>query len=346
MSAATASGAASSALQRVSFDELFATFKVALTRAGFSDEQSTRCARIFAENTRDGIHSHGVNRFPGFVDLIRRGLVDVTAVPEAIWRFGAFERWDGNHGAGVLNASFSMGRAIELARAHGIGCVALRNTNHWMRAGTYGLQAADAGCLGICWTNTQPLMPPWGGKDAKLGNNPIVLCVPSTKGHVLLDIAMSQFSLGRLLITEKTGARLPVPGGFDEHGNLTDEPGAILRSRRPLPIGYWKGSGLALLLDCFASLLSLGRATCEIDRDPVESGMSQCFIAIDLAKAGCLGEDEIIVGRILDDLRSATPAVAGKPVRVPGEGVAAKRRASESEGIWIASDLWQKVKEL
>jgi 3-dehydro-L-gulonate 2-dehydrogenase len=118
------------------------------------------------------------------------------------------------------------------AFVHGVGCIALRNTNHWMRAGTYGLQAADAGCLGICWTNTQPLMPPWGGKDAKLGNNPIVPCVPRKEGHILLDTAMSQFSLGRLSITEKAGERLPVPEGFDTRGNLTDEPGAIVRSQR------------------------------------------------------------------------------------------------------------------
>src|SRR5689334_357120 len=146
MAAIASSVAAPSTRVRVSFDELVTAFKEVLVRAGFSEVRGTQCARIFAENTRDGVHSHGVNRFPGFVDLIRRGLVDVAAVPEAVWQFGAFERWDGKRGPGVLNASWCMERAIELARVHAIGWVALRNTNHWMRAGTYALQAADAGC--------------------------------------------------------------------------------------------------------------------------------------------------------------------------------------------------------
>ena len=76
------------------------------------------------------------------------------------------ERWDGQRGFGPLNARHAMARAVELAHQFGIGMVALGNNNHWMRGGTYGWQAADAGCIGICWSNTCPNMPAWGARCA------------------------------------------------------------------------------------------------------------------------------------------------------------------------------------
>ena len=81
-----------------------------------------------------------------------------------------------------------MQRAIALAKENNIGCVTVKNTNHWMRGGTYGWQAADAECIGICITNAIATMPPWGGIKPRLGNNPLVIAVPRTEGHVVLDM--------------------------------------------------------------------------------------------------------------------------------------------------------------
>src|SRR6185436_16037737 len=131
-------------------------------------------------------------------ETIKNGIVDIHAAPELIGSHGAIEQWDGRRGVGNLNAHASMSRAISLARADGIGCVALRNTNHWMRGGNYGWQAVEAGVIGICWTNTMPNLPPWGASEPSLGNNPLVIGVPRTNGHVVLDMAMSQFSYGTL----------------------------------------------------------------------------------------------------------------------------------------------------
>ena len=127
--------------------------------------------------------------------------------------------------------------------------------------GTYGWQAADAGLIGICWTNTMPNLPPWGGAERVIGNNPLIIGVPRTSGPVVLDMAMSQFSYGALESYRKRGEMLPVDGGFDSDGNLTRDPGAIEKSWRPLPMGYWKGSGLAVVLDMMAAMMTLGQAT-------------------------------------------------------------------------------------
>jgi len=129
-------------MNRISFEKVQDTLAGVLQRLGFSIDRAQACARLFAETTCDGVYTHGVNRFPRFVATIRDGSVDPQAEPRRMAGFGALERWDGSKGPGNLNAWAAMDRAMALSRTHGLGCVALGNTNHWMRGGTYGWQAA------------------------------------------------------------------------------------------------------------------------------------------------------------------------------------------------------------
>src|SRR5258706_9890231 len=126
---------------RVAYEELYGSLLGVLLKEGFEQERAQLCARLFADASRDGVASHGLNRFPRFIGTIRNGLVDIQARPELLESYGALERWDGRRGVGNLNAYTCMARAIELCFKHGVGCVALANTNHWMRAGNYGWQA-------------------------------------------------------------------------------------------------------------------------------------------------------------------------------------------------------------
>ena len=103
---------------------------------------------------------------------------------------------------------------MELASIYGIGCVGLQNTNHWMRGGSYGWRAAEKGKLFIGWTNTMPNMPPWGGSEPTLGNNPFVLAIPREEGHLVLDMAMSQYSYEKLEWHMRSGTDLPEYGGI------------------------------------------------------------------------------------------------------------------------------------
>src|SRR5438270_13517370 len=183
---------------RIPYDELRDFLAAILERLGFTPERAHLCASLFADASLDGVDSHGINRFPRFVRAVRNGVVNLNAKPELVARFGGLERWDGHRGVGNLNARQCMDRAIALCREHGIACVALANTNHWMRGGAYGWQAAEAGIIGICWTNTMPNVPPWGSAEARIGNNPFIVAVPRKEGHVVLDMATSQFSYGAL----------------------------------------------------------------------------------------------------------------------------------------------------
>jgi len=328
---------------QIPFEKLKSEFKRVLLSLHFDEEHAEKSATIFAENSRDGIYTHGLNRFPTFVQYVKDGLIVPNAKPTRTGGFDAIEQWDGHLGAGILNASFCMNRAINLGHQYSIGCVAIRNTNHWMRGGTYGWQAADAGLIGICFTNTIANMPPWGGIDARLGNNPLVIAVPRKGGHIVLDMAISQYSFGKLNLYKSKNEQLPLPGGYDKDGNLTTDPGEIIDSLRPLPIGFWKGSGLSLVLDLLATALSQGRSTGDVTNGGSESGVSQVFICIK-ADAG-IQTDELIKN-ILDYTKSSRTEGEGKEILYPGENTLRTRRKSLAEGVWVDEKIWETVTQL
>ena len=330
----------------VGFEEMQHTFRQALVKTGFTPERASRLADIMAQNSLDGVVSHGWNRFLTLIQQIEKGYIQIDAEPECIASFGAWEQWDGKLGPGPLNATAAAMRAMELSREHGMGCVGLRNTNHWMRAGTYGQMAAKAGFAMICWTNAKPMMPPYGSKDVRLGNNPLVFAVPRKDGPVVLDIAMSQFSFGRMEVIERRGEQLPVPGGYDQDGQLTQDPTVILESGRALPIGYWKGSGLALLLDMTAALISGGQATYQIGQQEAEYNISQVFIAFDVSQPAGAAWVEQQVQQIITDLQRSDPVETGGEILFPGERVLRTRRENLANGIPVDETVWQQILNL
>jgi 3-dehydro-L-gulonate 2-dehydrogenase len=331
---------------RLSFDSIVSELSRVLTALGFAEERARECAALFTETQLDGVTSHGLNRFPRFVRQIKTGHVRPDAAPVALARFGPWEQWDGQLGPGNLNATAATARAIELSRDHGLGLVALRNTNHWMRGGTYGWQAARAGFAFIGWTNTTPNMPPWGAVDSKLGNNPLIVAVPRGEAPVVLDVAMSQFSYGKMERLQLRGEQLPYAGGYDADGELTTDPGAILATWRALPIGYWKGAGLALVMDLLAALLASGQTTREIGQQSEEYGLSQIFFVLDVTRPAGAQAVEHVVSAVVDDLHSATPADATTGVRYPGEGVLHTRQENRRLGIPVDEPVWAEIQRL
>ncbi len=332
---------------RVPYDDLYAALREAMLRLGMTEERAAVCARLFAETTRDGVYTHGLNRFPRFAESVANGTVDVNAEPTKTAGFGGLERWDGHRGVGNLNALACMERAIALATQNGIGGVALANTNHWMRGGTYGWQAADQGLFAICWTNTLANLPAWGASTPTVGNNPLVIAVPRPDGHVVLDMAMSQFSYGTLAAYSKRGQPLPVDGGFDRAGNLTRDAAAIEASQRALPVGYWKGSGLSLVLDMLGAMLSGGWATHEIPLEPArETGLSQIFLAIDPGSIGSAYELTKIADGIVGSLHEVTRVDPAKPVRYPGEETLRLREENLRLGVPVDPEIWNQINAL
>lgn len=332
---------------RVKYEDLLQLFQNILESRGFGPDHAHSAAEVFARNSLDGVYSHGVNRFPRLVGYLDKGEIDVAALADCEASMGAIERWNGHRGFGPLNAKLAMDRACELAKEYGVGVVALANNNHWMRGGSYGWQAADHDCIGICWSNTMPNMPAWGGKDRKIGNNPFIMAIPRSNGeHVVIDCAVSQFSYGKIEEAKLKGQQLPVPGGYDTEGNLTTDPAEIEKTWRVLPMGYWKGSGISIALDLIATVLTNGNSVAKIGTFEDEVGLSQVMIAIDPARFNTAEETDQIVAEILADIKSSEPIKADGTVYYPGEMELLTRKENLEQGIPVIDEVWETLNSL
>lgn len=333
---------------RITIDEFREVLYQKLIKHGAPEDEAKKTADIFALNAADGVISHSILRVWRLVSHYDCGLIVPGRMPLFVSGTGAVARYDGNGTSGVLSASFCMEKACELADSFGIGLVALRNANHWMRGGYYGHLAADRGKVAICWTNTRANLPSWGSKVSNIGNNPFVMAVPGKDGrHLVLDSAMAQFSNGKLEVMRRAGKLLPVDGGYDEEGNLTKVPGDIEKTRRPIPMGFWKGSSMSILLDACAAILSDGLNTDSIERKMQkdktdEAYMCQIFIAIDPKALGECRLEEIEAA-IMDSVHNAAPVKEGSPSRCPGERVFRDRETALKEGITVPAESWKQI---
>jgi 3-dehydro-L-gulonate 2-dehydrogenase len=328
---------------RIPYDKMNSEFLRILLKFGFSNDKAEKCAEIFTTNSLEGVYSHGVNRFSRFVKNVKNGFIYPEAVPSIVHKAGSLEQWNGNLGPGPLNAMFATDRAIELAKENGIGLVALANTNHWMRAGAYGWHAARKGFVFIGWTNTCANMPAWGAKDPRLGNNPLVMAIPYNEEAIVLDFAMSQYSYGKMGSLKKEDKQLPYPGGYNEKGELTTDPGDVLKSWRALPIGFWKGASLSLVLDIMAAILSGGLSTHQIESCDSESGLSQVFIAINIRNLKNFPVMDNSILQIIEDLKKSDPENESVKIRYPGENTSSVRNDNLKNGIPVMKDIWDKI---
>ncbi|HEY2454851.1 MAG TPA: 3-dehydro-L-gulonate 2-dehydrogenase [Scandinavium sp.] len=331
---------------KVTFEQLKAAFERILLARNLKPETAAACADMFARTTESGVYSHGINRFPRFIQQLDNGDIVPDAEPVPVIRLGAIEQWDAGRAIGNLTAKKMMDRAISLASDHGIGLVALRNANHWMRGGSYGWQAAEQGYVGICWTNSIAVMPPWGAKECRIGTNPLIVAIPGNP-ITMVDMSMSMFSYGMLEVNRLAGRELPVDGGFDDDGNLTKDPAIVEKNRRILPMGYWKGSGLSVVLDMIATLLSNGASVAEVTEDNSdEYGVSQIFIAIEVDRLIDAPTRDAKLQRIMDFITTAERNDEDVAIRLPGHEFTQMQANNRRDGITVDDSVWAKIQSL
>lgn len=235
---------------------------------------------------------------------------------------------------------------MEIADQFGIGVVALKNANHWMRGGDYGWQAAEKGYIGICWTNSIAVMPPWGAKECRIGTNPLIIAVP-TNPITMVDMSCSMYSYGMLEVHRLAGQQTFVDAGFDDEGNLTRDPGTVEKNRRLLPMGFWKGSGLSIVLDMIATILSNGLSVAEVTEEKDdEYCVSQIFIAIEVDRLIDGKTKDEKLNKIMDYVKTAERVDADVAIRLPGHKFAAVRAENKIHGIPVDDSVWEKIKSL
>ncbi len=301
----------------------------------FDNGKASRLALLFTEAEFDGIKTHGLKRFPRFIDEIKNGWIKPANEPEIEFQSDAWRVINGHQAAGPLNAVFALENAMSLARNHAVGLVGLNNTNHWLRPGYYAKLATHENLALICWTNTIPNMKAHGGEAATLGNNPIVFGLPAEPDPIILDTALSQFSYGKIQDFMESGEPLPVPGGYDSAGEPSRDAKLIFESLSASAIGWWKGAGLSIMLDLMAALLCKGQSVNEIGRRPGEQDVSQVFIAVDIKRLWANDYSQR-----MNELREQLISAG---LHLPGQTLAATRKKHEQHGVTVDADTWQAV---
>jgi 3-dehydro-L-gulonate 2-dehydrogenase len=171
--------------------------------------------------------------------------------------------------------------------------------------------------------------------------------VPQSSGaHVVVDCALSQFSYGKLEEAKLAGREMPLPCGYDDDDELTCDPEPVMRNLRLAPMGYWKGSGISVLLDLIATVLTNANSVAKIATFGEEVGLSQIMIAIDPGKFNTEAITDDIVMALKEDIHASEPLNDGPPVRYPGERDIRTRRQNLEKGIPVNDEVWARLQRL
>jgi LDH2 family malate/lactate/ureidoglycolate dehydrogenase len=203
-----------------------------------------------------GVDTHGIARLPGYLDRLRRGLINARPALLAQRVTAVAASLDGQDGFGFVAGMRAIEEAMAMARESGVGVVAVRRSTHFGMAASYVLPAIEAGFVALVFSNASPAMPPWGGREGLLGTNPFAAGAPGGRlGPYLLDMSPAVAARGKIRRAQRRGETIPLGYALDAHGRPTTDPAAALAGV-VLPIGGYKGSGLSMLMDIFGGLIS------------------------------------------------------------------------------------------
>jgi len=311
-------------------------FAAGLLRAGgFTAAQAPAVAELLVWADLRGMASHGVLRIPRYVEMVETGLIDPAAEPRTLRSVGALRLMEAGRAPGAVAMRAAMEAAVEAARGHGVGWCAARNITHAGAVGYFALMAARAGLVGIVMTASGPLMAYHGAAGSALSTNPIACAAPSAGGDpVLLDMATSAVSLGRIAAARDAGREIPPDWGVDAQGRPTTDPAAV---ETLLPMAGPKGSGLSLMVEVLCSLSVANPVIAPALAGTAKGRMNGLAIALD--PAALSGEDGFAdeVRTLGEAIHALPPAPGVEAVLLPGErgfATAARRRA---EGVPLAA---------
>ena len=323
--------------------ELSALATAALEGMGLAPRDAADSARILVLADLFGLSTHGVSRIASYGERVDLGGISALAQVRVEKVAPAVARVDGANGLGPLVGMRALEAAMDLARDCGVGMAFARASNHFGPISPYGFIAAQAGFATMIGSNATTTIAPWGGGDARLGNNPLGFGVPQPGGPpFLLDMAMSVAARAKIRGAAARGEPIPATWATDAAGRPTTDAKAALDGFLQ-PVGGHKGYGLALVVDLFAGLLSGAGFLTHVSSwsvDPEKpQDLGHFFIALDTTK---LGAAEWLAGRMADFraiLHASPPADPATPVVVPGEIELARMARLRAEGIPLPRDV-------
>jgi LDH2 family malate/lactate/ureidoglycolate dehydrogenase len=321
-----------------------------LTRWGAAPAVAERAAELMVRTDLRGVDSHGVGMLPKYQEWRLAGYIVPGADPQVVRDDGPTAVVDGNRGIGHHTSTVAMELAIAKARAHGVGFVAVRNSNHYGAAANYSMMALAHDMIGLSMTNTPwPAQVPTFGRQAMLGTNPISVAVPAGRQPpFVLDMATSAVAIGKLVVASRWAKPIPAGWALDARGQPTTDPDVAYATRLLVPLGgsrelgSHKGYGLAMMVDILAGVLA-GAVHSDLNvragGRPDRANIGHLFGAFDVARFRPLDEFRADMDDLLASLKSSPPAEGASRVLVAGEPEWECETRRRRDGIPLAPAL-------
>jgi L-2-hydroxycarboxylate dehydrogenase (NAD+) len=318
-----------------------------------SDAQAI--AELMVRADVQGSEGHGIFRLPQYIRRIKGGAVNVKPDIRVVREAAGMALVDGDNGMGHLVMRYAAERAIEKAKQAGVAWVGVKWSNHAGPASLYASMALAHGMIGLYLAvGNANHLPAWGGLDMLLSTNPIAVAVPAgAESDIMLDMATTVAAYGKVKTKAQRGETMPEGWMMDRQGRTLTDPRRANEGFL-LPIGGYKGYGLALVFGLLAGTLNgaaMGRDVVDFNADdttPTNTGHS--IVAINIEAFQPVAEFRKHVDALVRDLRSSQRLPGVDRVRLPGDGARAARDDRLRNGVplppQLAASLSQLAQEL
>jgi LDH2 family malate/lactate/ureidoglycolate dehydrogenase len=288
-----------------------------------------------------GHQSHGVMRLSWYAARLKSGVAKAVAEPEYVVDLGAVGVIDGHDGMGQVLTARAAKDVIGRAKKHGIGAVALRNSNHFGTAMYYTLMAPPEGCIMFMSTNASPAMAPWGGREKLVGNNPWSWAAPAgSHAPLVLDIANTSVARGKIYLARQKG--LPIPDGWaiNADGAPTTDPVEAL-SGIIQPMAGHKGYAISVVMDMLSGVLTgsaFGPGVSGPYQAEKRSGAGHLLIALNVEVFQPLATFNSRMDEMISNIKNVKLAKGIDEVFYPGELEARNNTKNRDDGLMLPAD--------
>jgi (2R)-3-sulfolactate dehydrogenase (NADP+) len=326
-----------------SVEELTQLTERALKRAGASKAmaQATAAALVAAES--QGLAGHGLSRVAQYSEHLRQGRADGKARAKVIRKKGAACLVDASGGLAFLAMALAVKEVIKRARRQGVGFAGVTNSHHFGAAAHHLMPVAQAGLVGLAFSNSPSAINAWGGRKAFYGTNPIAAIFPRRAAPpIVVDLSLTEVVRGKIMLYAKEGKPIPLGWALDKDGNPTTDPKAALTGSLS-PIGGAKGAALALMVEVLSVALTGAALSFENDSYFEPGNKPRIGHAVLAVDPGALAGADAYYSRLEAMI---SKMVEDQGVRLPGTRRQAAEARARADGIEISDALLAELRQL
>jgi L-2-hydroxycarboxylate dehydrogenase (NAD+) len=343
-------------------DTLHCVMEEVFIKVGVPPQEAQTCAEVLISADLRGIESHGIGRLKYYYDRIKKGQHKVITEFEVVRESPTTALVDGHHGMGMIIGTRAMQLAIEKARIYGMGSVAVRNSTHFGIDGYYAMMAAQAGMIGMSFTNARPAIAPTFGVQPMLGTNPIAFACPTDEESLFVfDAATSITQRGKFEVLAR--AEKPAQAGWaiGQDGQPITDPNQVMDglgkdTAALLPLGGageelagYKGYDLATVVEILSASLQSGAFLHGLlgfdeNGNPAPFRLGHFFMAINIEAFVTLEEFKATTGKILRELRQSKKAPSAQRIYTAGEKEFESEKYVRAHGVPANANLQKELK--